>query len=68
MEPKKLQASVAVPLATVYIPSQRLLAPSIISVTLSANDKGDNGMIPRAVQRSPGIYLTTEENLCYEAI
>ena len=24
---------------------------------------GDNGMIPGAVHRSPGIYLTAEENL-----
>jgi hypothetical protein len=30
---------------------------------LSANDKGDNEMIPGAVNRSPGIYFTVEENL-----
>ena len=30
---------------------------------LSANDKGDNGMIPGAVHRSPGTCLTAEENL-----
>ena len=29
---------------------------------LSANNNGDNEMIPEAVHRSPGIYLTTEEN------
>ena len=29
---------------------------------LSVNDKGDNEMIPKAVQRSPVIYLTAEEN------
>ena len=29
---------------------------------LLANDKGDNEMIPRAVHRSPGIYLTVKEN------
>ena len=29
---------------------------------LSNNDKGDNGMIPGAVHRSPGICLTAEEN------
>ena len=29
---------------------------------LSANDKGDNKMIPRAVHRSPGIYITAEKN------
>ena len=28
---------------------------------LSVNDKGDNEMIPAAVHRSPGIYLTAEE-------
>ena len=30
--------------------------------SLSANDKGDNDMIPGAVHRSSGIYLTAEEN------
>ena len=29
---------------------------------LSANNKGDNEMIPGAVPRSPDIYLTIEEN------
>ena len=29
----------------------------------SANDKGDDEMIPGTVHRSPGIYLTAEENL-----
>jgi hypothetical protein len=29
---------------------------------LSPNDKGDNGMMPRAVRRSPDIYRTAEEN------
>ena len=29
---------------------------------LSANDMGDNKMMPGAVHRSPGIYLTSEEN------
>ena len=29
---------------------------------LSANDTGENNMIPRAVFRYPGIYLTAEEN------
>ena len=29
---------------------------------LSANAKGDNEMIPGGVHRSPGIYLTAEEN------
>ena len=39
------------------------LAPSVTSVMSVANDKGDNEMIPGAVHRSPGIYLTAEENL-----
>ena len=39
--------------------SERPLATSVPSV---ANVKGDNEMIPVAVHRSPGIYLTTEEN------
>ena len=29
---------------------------------LSTDDKGDSEMIPGAVHRSPGIYLTAEEN------
>ena len=37
-------------------------APSVASVTLVANDKGDNEMILGAVHRS-GICLTAEENL-----
>jgi hypothetical protein len=52
---------VAVPLAPVLDPSQRPFTPSITSVTLVANDD-DNEMIPGAVHRSPGIYLTAEEN------
>ena len=52
----------AVPPAPVRVPSQRLLAPSVTSVTSVANDKGENEMIPGAVHRSPGICLTAEEN------
>ena len=52
---KKLLVSVAVPLAPVRVPSQRLLAPSVASVTSVANDRGDNEMILGAVDRSPGI-------------
>jgi hypothetical protein len=44
------------PPASVRVPSQRLLAPSV------ANDKGNNEMILEAVHRSPGICLTAEEN------
>ena len=28
----------------------------------SSNDKGDNEMIPGALHKPPGIYLTVEEN------
>ena len=50
------------PPAPVRVPSQRIFAPSVASVTSVANDKGDNEMIPGAVLRSPGIWLTGEEN------
>ena len=42
--------------------SQRPLSPSVASVTSVANDKGDNEMVLGAVNRSPGICLTVEEN------
>ena len=58
---KQLLTSVAVPPAPVRIPSRRPLAPSVASVTSVTSDEGDNEMIPGAVYRSPGIYLTTEE-------
>ena len=35
---------------------------------LSADDKGENEMIQGALHRSPGIYLTAEENLSYEIV
>ena len=60
MEPKTLQASVAVPLAPVQVLSQRPLAPRFVSVTSVANDKGDNEMILRAVHRSPQLRKTPE--------
>ena len=50
-------------MAPVRVPSQRPLAPSVTSVKLVDNDKGDNEMILGAVHRSPGICLTAEENL-----
>ena len=66
MEPraaiKILLVSVAVPPAPVRVPSQRPLAPTVASVTSVANDKSYNEMILGAVHRSPGIYLTAEEN------
>ena len=52
----------AVPPAPVRVPSQRPLAPSVASVTSVANDTDDNEMILGAVHRSPGIFLTAEEN------
>ena len=36
--------------------------PSVTVVTSVANVKGDNGMMPGAVHRSPGICFMTEEN------
>ena len=60
MRPRKLHASVAVPPDPVRVPSQRPLAPSVTS-RLSANDKGNNEIIPGTKHRSPGIYLTAEE-------
>ena len=54
--------SVAVPPAPVRVPTQRPFTPSVASVTSVAKYKGDNEMIPVAVQRSPGICHTAEEN------
>jgi hypothetical protein len=51
-----------VPPAPVRVPGQRSLAPNVTSDTSVANDKGDNEMMPGAVHRSPGIYLTAKEN------
>ena len=45
------------PSATVRVPSQ---LPRVSQE--STNDESDNEMIPGAVYRSPGIYLTAEEN------
>jgi hypothetical protein len=53
---------VAVPSAPVRVPSQRPLAPSVASVTLVVNNKGDDEMILGAVHKSPGICLTAVEN------
>ena len=52
----------AVSPAPVRVPSQWPLALSVPSVTSVAKDRNDNEMIPGAVHRSPGIYLTAEEN------
>ena len=59
---KQLLVSVAVSPVSVWVPSQRPLAPSVAVVTLVANDKVDYEMILGAVHRSPGICLTAEEN------
>ena len=48
------------PPTPVPVPRQRPLAPSVASVMSVANDNGDNEMIPGAVHRSPGIFLTAE--------
>ena len=56
---KKQSVSVAVSPAPVRVPSQRPHAPSVASVTSVANDKE---MILGAVDESPGICLTAEEN------
>ena len=58
LRPRKLQASVAVPLAPVRVPSQRPLSPSVTSATSVANDKGDDEMILGVMHRSPGICCT----------
>ena len=55
---KKIHASVAVPAASVRVPGERPLAPSVASVTSVAN----NRVILGAVHRSPGICLIVEEN------
>ena len=60
---RKFYASVTVLPAPVWVPYQWPLSPSVTSVTLSANDKGDNEMKPGAVHRYPGIYLMAEETV-----
>ena len=52
-----------VPPASVRVPSQRPLAPSVASVTPVANDKGYKEMILGSVRGSPGNFLKAEENL-----
>ena len=56
-----IYASVAVPSAPVRVPSQKTLS-NVTSVTSVANDKGKSEMISEVACRSPGIYLTAEEN------
>ena len=52
----------AVSRVPVRAPSRRPLATSVMSVTSVSLWKSDNDMISGDVHRSPGIYLTTEEN------
>ena len=54
----------AVPLASVLFPVlvKGNLPQILCQSRLSANNIGDNEMNPRAVDRSPGIYLMVEEN------
>ena len=59
---KNFLVSVAVPPTPARVPSQRRLALSVASVMSVTNDKGDNEMILGAVDRSPGVCLTAEEN------
>ena len=61
-QPKKFQTNVVVPPAPVRVSSQRPITPSVVSVTLVANDKDDNEIILGAVHRSHGICLTAEKN------
>ena len=67
MRPKKaLSLSVAVSEAPGRVSSKRILAPSVTSVRLSANNSGDNEVKMGTVHRSPSIYITaveTPENL-----
>ena len=58
---KKLQASVAVLPAPVRVTIHYYLPRVSRQSRLSANDKGNNEMIPGAVHRSHGIYLTAEK-------
>ena len=62
LQPKKALNYVAVSPATVRVPSQKPLATSVTSVTSVCWWQGDNEMVPATMNRSPGIYLTAEEN------
>ena len=62
LQPKKPCAGVEVPPASIWIPHQWILAPSVTSVTSVANNNGDNVMVQGAVHRSPLIYLTADKN------
>ena len=61
LRPKNLRAGVAVPPAPVRVPIQGHLPRKSCHSRLSANDKGDNEMMPGAVLRNPNICLTAEK-------
>ena len=61
LQAKKAFTSVAMPTVPVQVPSQRPFGPSVMSSGLSSN-KSDTEMIPEVVHKSPGIYLTYEQN------
>ena len=46
LQSKKLQGSVALVHAPIWVPTQRPFAPSVASVMLVTNGKSDNEMIP----------------------
>ena len=51
----------AVPLAPTVFLANGHFPGVLLKSRLSAYDKGDNEMLPRTVNRSPGIYLVAEE-------
>ena len=55
MQPKMVQASVAVPPAPVRGFSRKQIAPNVESVTSIGYDNYHNEMIPGTVHRSPDI-------------
>ena len=71
-------ASMTVPPAPIRVPTNVHFPRMLRQSRLSANDKGDNKMIPGTVHRSPDIYLKAEVNhgkpqlgdfqsLCYQS-
>ena len=56
MYPIEIYTSLVEPPASIRVPRQWLLAPSVKSITLSDNYKGDNEVKPGTVHRSPCIY------------
>ena len=48
--------------------AKRNMPPVSHQPHMSANDKGDNKLMPGAVYKSPGICLMAEENLSWETV